>query len=369
MTPDGSILWQKGIVFSGIANMRALIATDDGGLLVAFVSECCRRATDVALVRMDGDGNLLWSRAYGGPGVDSPQAIAQLADGGFLVTGAHSESTGGGLGASVIRLDAAGHPVWQRALWSTGLTVMRGVLPRPDGGLLAVASFWGAPGIGLVSMSPSGDIEWIVGDGPSDEYGIALLELPGGEHAIVGDFGQSGSSYSDYGVLHVDALGVPVDSCQPGNPTYEVRTDPVVEVDNPVTVQAALLVATPATFLISAASPLDIVLPCAPPPLGEVMGVRVTCGGAGVGLSWQPLVDADTYEVLRGSLPPRMTFAYDHSAMGACGLAVTNWTDVGGCSDGRDSYYLVAGRNAAGRGPLGTSSVGTAIPPPVTECP
>ena len=91
------------------------------------------RTTDVWLLRTDMDGNILWSRCYGGSGFDTPWRVFQNVDGGFTVFGLTESKDGdvqsaqnliyptGDLGRKIwmFRTDANGNLLWERAIGHT----------------------------------------------------------------------------------------------------------------------------------------------------------------------------------------------------------------------------------------------------------
>ena len=85
------------------------------------------------LLRTDIDGNILWSRCYGGSGFDTPWRVFQNVDGGFTVFGLTESKDGdvqsaqnliyptGDLGRKLwmFRTDANGNLLWERAIGHT----------------------------------------------------------------------------------------------------------------------------------------------------------------------------------------------------------------------------------------------------------
>jgi len=78
---------------------------------------------DMWLLRLDDNGNLLWQKRYGGNGLDIGNRIAQLPDGNFLVTMSTSSNdgnisgnhgTGGYTDAAVLKIDGNGNILFSK---------------------------------------------------------------------------------------------------------------------------------------------------------------------------------------------------------------------------------------------------------------
>lgn len=146
---DGEIEWNRCYGGSGMDQFNnGGIELDDGYLVVGTSSSddddlegagyhlgynvAHQKTTDVWLVRMDFDGNIIWSRCYGGSGTDIPIRVFQNEDGGFTVF-AQSASLNGDVQSAahwgisqghelnnywVFRTDSDGNLLWERAIGS-----------------------------------------------------------------------------------------------------------------------------------------------------------------------------------------------------------------------------------------------------------
>lgn len=108
---------------------------------------------------LDGpDAATTWARTYGRAGSDGEraQAVVQLSDGGYFLVGESSLFDGiGGFAAStwVMRLDALGNVVWQRAFQRTLQGLARAAAQVPDGLLVAGTT-------GLLKLDSGGNLLW-----------------------------------------------------------------------------------------------------------------------------------------------------------------------------------------------------------------
>lgn len=94
---------------------------------------------DVYVVRTDAQGELQWAHSYGGPGDEAIGGIANTSDGGIVVAGSSASwASPDSLEPYLLKIDAAGDPVWSRTYGSSG--GFNGVASTPDGGFIMVGS-------------------------------------------------------------------------------------------------------------------------------------------------------------------------------------------------------------------------------------
>ncbi|MEO0146033.1 MAG: hypothetical protein ABIM19_04280 [candidate division WOR-3 bacterium] len=113
-----------------------LIQTADGGYaLVCYTDSYGAGSWDIMVVKLDGSGNLVWAKTYGGPGDDGPEGILQTSDYGYLVWGGTGSWGPGGGDLLVMRLDNSGNLIWARVFGEPGvLDVAYSAIQTSDGG-------------------------------------------------------------------------------------------------------------------------------------------------------------------------------------------------------------------------------------------
>lgn len=91
---DGSLEWQIAIGGTGNDYGKGVVATNDGGCLMAIEA----RSSDgdaigldirggLLLVKVSNTGTIVWKQGYGGSGSDVPHAMIKTSDGGVAITG------------------------------------------------------------------------------------------------------------------------------------------------------------------------------------------------------------------------------------------------------------------------------------------
>lgn len=160
--PKGNRIWEK--VFGGLVqdNFRTMETLDDGSIVLAgsgFSNNDGNRSApgfggvDVWLVKLDASGNKIWDKAFGGSQYDDVYAIHALSDGGLLLVGSTLSSADGNkssptYGSSdgwLVKVDAEGNKVWDRTFGGSGEDWFTSIQSTRDGGFL----------LGGVSQSPA----------------------------------------------------------------------------------------------------------------------------------------------------------------------------------------------------------------------
>ena len=201
---NGDRLWARA--YGGDYNDRAEAVVgplaDGGFLLVGYTNSFGAGAGDMYAVRIDSSGAIQWSRAYGGEYTDSAHDVAgPLADGGFLLVG----EINGEMAA--VRIDGSGNGLWSRTYGAGRASGVVG--PLADGGFLLVG-FTGAGDLYAVRIDGSGKIMW--GRTYKESMGETWASdvvgpLADGNFLIVGTTGLDSSSDDDMYAIRIDGLG------------------------------------------------------------------------------------------------------------------------------------------------------------------
>ena len=155
---------------------------------------------------------MTWSGFYGGQGSEEMEGLWVTADGGLIVTGSTDSFADENGDAWVLRLDGAGNVLWQRAYGGTGDESLLDVRQTPDGGFVAVGyteSFGaGAQDVWVVRLTAAGDIAWQkTYGGPQVEQAWSVDLTPDGGYLVAGGTTSFGAGGADYWVLKLDAAG------------------------------------------------------------------------------------------------------------------------------------------------------------------
>ncbi len=136
----GVLLWSKAVtISSGTSDQKAhcLTQTIDGGYaVVGSTDNFGAGLTDCYLLKTDSDGNLLWTKTYGGSDYDDGSFITELADGGFAITGRSSSFGAGDMDVLTIRTDPTGTPLWAKTYGTSFYEDASSIKITSDGGFI-----------------------------------------------------------------------------------------------------------------------------------------------------------------------------------------------------------------------------------------
>jgi hypothetical protein len=123
----GNIVWNK--TYGGNFNDHggSIIPLSDGSFVFSGYSNSTigditsnQGGFDYWIVKIDSNGNLIWSKSYGGSDFDYANEIIQLNDGNFLLTGQSESLNGdvvgnhGDIDAFVLKLNTSGNIIWKK---------------------------------------------------------------------------------------------------------------------------------------------------------------------------------------------------------------------------------------------------------------
>lgn len=187
-----------GYFRSGLGADRA--QTRDGGYILAgaAVSNDYVSQVDAWLLKLDQNGNVEWSKTYGGPKGDIFYTVEQTPDGGYIAIG-NTELVGGHLSNGwIVKLDSEGNVVWDEAFVGEDL---HSISLTKDGGFL-VSGAVGLPSnsvaVWVLKMSGSGQVTWQMGYDPvNGKYPIHIRwtsnqQLSNGGYIVSADVLRSG---------------------------------------------------------------------------------------------------------------------------------------------------------------------------------
>jgi hypothetical protein len=168
-TYSQDILWEKSYGGTHADYLFDAQPTADYGFILAGSSLSNKTGNktddnqgdlDYWIWKMNEKGDLDWQKSFGGSGFDLLQSIKNTRDGGFILAGTSSSSTGfqkkedckGITDFWVVKLDASGGEQWQRTIGGSGQDELLCAFQTKDGGYILGGSSSSNPSV--ISIKP-----------------------------------------------------------------------------------------------------------------------------------------------------------------------------------------------------------------------
>ncbi len=204
---NGDTLWTKVYGGAGEDYGISMRPIPDGYIIAGVNTYASAGGKDLWLVKTDMDGDTLWTRVYGGALEDVGYGVNTTADGGFIVTGYRDGSgswTAGDLW--LLKTDALGDTLWTRVYGAGGEDFGFDVFERDDGYIIGGQYGYGSTkDMWLVRTDTAGDTLWTKRyGGIYDEAGLGMTITDAGECVLVGYTGSYGAGYNDVYVIKLE---------------------------------------------------------------------------------------------------------------------------------------------------------------------
>jgi hypothetical protein len=186
-----AVQWTRNYYGRGAAGGDCLLATSDGGYVVAGWTDSSGPTTEFYIAKTDSLGLLEWEKWYGGARNAHIYSVVQTGDGGYAFAGEKDE------GAYLCRTDSIGNLLWETNLFAgdTCIAWASAVRQTADGGFVVTAMASGdfiqgvdtTVGVFVIKTNPSGNREWRLGvpeDWMDDDIGIPVEVTSGGAYVI-----------------------------------------------------------------------------------------------------------------------------------------------------------------------------------------
>jgi hypothetical protein len=213
LAPNSAIQWTRTIGGASNDYARSITKTSDGGYaVVGSTSSYGAGGEDVYVIKLDGNGTIIWSKTYGGSGNDRGWEIIQTADDGFAIAGSTGSFGAGNDDVYALKLDRNGVMQWDRKIdgsTTAGSYVADfgySIAQSPDGGLVLCGSTFtlespitsSSTNFFIVKLSPTGVKIWsrAIYDpstgNKAPDFARSIICTPDGGYLVGGEAGQPG---------------------------------------------------------------------------------------------------------------------------------------------------------------------------------
>jgi hypothetical protein len=144
LDPNWDVIWDQ---FYNITEYTdycyEAVEIDDGFVLGGFAGRGPGNLESCCLLRIDENGDEIWTRHYGGNHNDECYSLTKTEDGGFVLVGETSSFGEGGTDLYLVRTDSNGEELWSQTYGTRSVETGLSVINTNDGGfLLAGRQSW-----------------------------------------------------------------------------------------------------------------------------------------------------------------------------------------------------------------------------------
>lgn len=201
---QGDTLWSKTHGGDLCDIGYCVCVTSDSGFVITGETH----SDHVCLLKTDSQGDTVWASVFGGDNHDEGQSVQQVTDGGYIVAGFTNSFGAGDHDMYLIKTDANGKLLWEETYGGERYDDAYSVMQTSDGGYIIggyTSSFGkGYYSIYLIKTDAQGDTEWekSIG-GTGKDYGYSVQQTSDGGYIVAGSTGSYGEYIYDIWLLKI----------------------------------------------------------------------------------------------------------------------------------------------------------------------
>ncbi len=150
---DGDTLWTRLIGDIGSQEGNSLSVTYNGDYIVTGRTEYpSNGGNDLLLTLISSNGEMIWSRNFGGAQFDNGNSVIQTFDGGFIACGYHN-----GNESYILRTNNSGYELWSKTVF--GFYPAYSIIQNPDGSYITTGA--SSSGVKLIKLAADVSLDFL----------------------------------------------------------------------------------------------------------------------------------------------------------------------------------------------------------------
>ncbi|MEY3089820.1 MAG: hypothetical protein RL113_136 [Pseudomonadota bacterium] len=138
---NGNKIWSKTYGEYDIDRLNSVVATDDGGIVATGSTRSYKSAlTDLSVMKLDTNGMMAWHKIYGFKYYEYGNGVTKLSDGGFMVSGGTSSLGKGDHDLYMLAFDKTGAITWSHVYGGRDKDSGTGIAQLDDGSVVSVGN-------------------------------------------------------------------------------------------------------------------------------------------------------------------------------------------------------------------------------------
>lgn len=212
--PD--VLWTKTFGGNNSDIGNSVVQTEDGGFFIIGFKDFIPgqlNTGDVWLIKTDSNGDTLWTKTYGDTsGRDEGYAIQKVSSGGYIISGLTTSFGAGSTDAYVIRINDNGDTLWTKTYGGESEEYTTKIEQTSDGGFILVGRTYsyglGSTDVWLIRANENGDTLWTRTFGTAGvDFGNSVQETSDGGFIVTGRLMSFSTGTPDLYLVRTDSNG------------------------------------------------------------------------------------------------------------------------------------------------------------------
>lgn len=189
MNSDGKVLWTKTYGGSDGESGRGIIEMSNGDLAIVGVTGSFGQGQDAYLVRLNSDGQMVWESALGTSNDERAYDLVETAEGGIIISGNSRDVLANDFDIFYAKVDGDGNQLWQKKIDKGEVDASYGIAKCSDGNyILSTTMTSGSdPDLSSIKIDGDGEIIWkSYYSGPGVEYAYGITPCQDGTFLLIG---------------------------------------------------------------------------------------------------------------------------------------------------------------------------------------
>jgi hypothetical protein len=171
---NGAMVWSKRFGGKGTEYGNACLDIENGFLVLGYTTSFGKGSKDVYLVRLDKDGEEVWSRTYGGASWDVGTALCETGEDQYFICGFTGSFGWGEEDIYLIKIDEYGNEIWSRTFGGFRIDMANSIHATADSGCVIGASsgsYSTNTDFSLTKINAKGERQWVQSYSAAGEHG------------------------------------------------------------------------------------------------------------------------------------------------------------------------------------------------------
>ena len=161
---SGDVIWSKRMGGAGTEYGNACLVVENGYLVLGYTTSFGAGSKDIYLLRLNNDGEEVWSKTYGGISWDVGTALCEVGENEYFLCGFTHSFGWGEEDIYLIKIDQHGNEVWSKTYGGFRIDMANSIHATGDGGCVigtSSGSHSANTDFSLIKIDAQGERQWV----------------------------------------------------------------------------------------------------------------------------------------------------------------------------------------------------------------